>query len=1089
MRKFVSLMLLFAIIVSGIPLFAKAACQISIYQYVIEPPTASAYACYNILFVNTCVIAKGEYINFTFPSGAVLSAGYDNEFSFAGRDDRYTVFGNLLEIQLTQDLPPGRHILRICKVKNPSKSGPHVIIINTKDASYITPEFFFSKTQISAPNVTVTPDYVEACAEYIIRFKVSTPTAPGCACHRMTTITIIFPTAINVKNIDFGAVFVNGQAMTPGEMQAYNNTLEIVTTSEFHSGDTIEVRISTKAGIKNPSIPGWYTLTMYTSLDTLPVKSNPYYIRPSSVSRAYVMLGNPYACAKSSILFKFQTGPNGKIGKGGYVKITFPKGFEVPQSVDKNNITINGKPVSSSIGVGLDSIIEGQYISVYLPDEITSDSNVEVTILPESGIRLPSFSGGDFVVFIQTSAEPVNVPSFEFSIGESRISQMFFDVTPRFVTLPSSVVVSFRLGGCSDLVPGLDTISVVFAPGFIVPLNILKPDIKINDEPISNIPFVSGNTVTISPSKQIAGGSIVKIEFAESVGIKNPDKANIAYKIECFTSRERAKVASPPIVFATTTLSNITLELDKPLIQRTTKARLSFTTGKAGAIRNGAEVNIKFPDGFRFIGSMSPRNFVFGDISCRKAIWSKQTLALVCPKDLEPSSIVTIEIDSDAGLSNPETPGLYNIQVWTDSEPEPVVSMEIPVTEMPKVAFKLTPEAPDGANGFYKTKPKLEIIGKNTLDSNAKIHLEIAGAPSEYTEPMILSDGEHFIMAKAEDKFGNMSEFYSVTVLVDSTLPQFDNPPGKIFVRSPKFKENVIAFDENMDTVEGSASDNIVYQKSYGNSYWIDYASGIEQCYKFELTATDKAGNVAVWKREICFDWTPPVLELPAKLASDKPEIVINGKTEPKASEIMLVCNGGNIEVAEDGSFAFRTRLKNGYQVFTFNAKDKAGNITTKNVTVNAELVKTIIVTIGSQSAFVNGKETILSVAPYVNSGVTMVPFRFLGESLGAKVEYEQASKQITMSLYGKTIELVIGNPTALVDGQPVALKCAPEIKKGVTFVPLRFVAEALGATVSTDKTGKKITISYIININALGHIRSGSFGLPVLVRPVRSLL
>jgi hypothetical protein len=1087
MKKIIVFMLLTAMLLSGIPK-TNANCSISIYQYAIDPPTASAYACYSMLFINSCVIPKGEYITFTFPAGSVLTSGFACEFSFAGRPDRYTVNGNLLEIQLTEDLPLGRHMLRICRVKNPPKSGPHVIIVNTKDSSYITPEFHFYQTQISAPTVTVTPDYVEACAEYLIKFRVSTPTAPGCACHRLTTITVVFPANLGIKGIDFGGVSVNGQAIPSGNLRAYSNMLEIIIDYEMRAGDTLEVRISSKNGIKNPSVPGWYTLTMYTSLDTLPVKSSPYYIRPSSVSRAHVLLGSPHACSYSSFHIKFQTGPNGRIKKGGYVRLAFPKGFEVPEKVDRKNITVNGKPVLSSVGFGIESIIEGLYISIYVPEEIPEDSTVDIVVLPESGIRLPSFSGGDFNIFVQTSTEPVTVPSFEFSIDESRISQMFFDVSPRFVTLPSSVVVSFKLGGCHSLVPGMDTISMLFNTGFRLPKNILKADIKVNGDLIANIPFVEGNIITISPPKEIPGGSVVKIEFAESFGIKNPDKANIAYKVECWTSRERSRVSSPPIVFATTTLSNISLELEKPLINRTTKAFISFTTGKAGAIRNGAVVNVKFPEGFKFIGSMSPRNFVFGDISSRKAIWSNNTLTLISPKDYEPSSIITIEIDSDAGLSNPTEPGRYNIQVWTDPEPDPVESMDFAVVEIPKVVFRLTPTSPDGKNGFYKTKPKLEIIGQNSLDENAKIHLEIGGMPSDYKGPLILSDGEHFIMAKAEDKFGNISEYHSLSVLVDSTPPQFDNPQGKVFTRSPKFKENVVVFDENLDSVEGSASDNIIYQKSFGNSYWIDYASAVENCYNFELSATDKAGNVAVWKREMCFDWSPPPLELPPMIKTDKPEIEIKGKTEGKDFETSLVCNGKAVEIAEDGSFTVKFALKNGYQAFSFTAKDKAGNTNVKSVTVIAELFKTIIVTLGSQKAYVNGKETTLAVAPYSVSGVTMLPFRFLGESLGAKVEYNAEKKQITMNLHGKTIELVIGNPTALVDGLPVALKHAPEVKKGVTFVPLRFVAESLGATVSTDKTGKKITISYIIKTDALGNIYSGSFSLPVFVCPVRSV-
>lgn len=58
-----------------------------------------------------------------------------------------------------------------------------------------------------------------------------------------------------------------------------------------------------------------------------------------------------------------------------------------------------------------------------------------------------------------------------------------------------------------------------------------------------------------------------------------------------------------------------------------------------------------------------------------------------------------------------------------------------------------------------------------------------------------------------------------------------------------------------------------------------------------------------------------------------------------------------------------------------------------------------------------------------------------------------------------KIIELWVDNITARVDGQPVMLDVPPEIKQGRTLVPLRFIAEAMGAEVSYDPGPKKITI------------------------------
>lgn len=57
-------------------------------------------------------------------------------------------------------------------------------------------------------------------------------------------------------------------------------------------------------------------------------------------------------------------------------------------------------------------------------------------------------------------------------------------------------------------------------------------------------------------------------------------------------------------------------------------------------------------------------------------------------------------------------------------------------------------------------------------------------------------------------------------------------------------------------------------------------------------------------------------------------------------------------------------------------------------------------------------------------------------------------------------IEMTIGSKTAYIDGEAVQLSRAPEAKDGVTVVPIRFVAEALGCQVDYDNATKKITIT-----------------------------
>ncbi|MNV20224.1 hypothetical protein D3C71_1111140 [compost metagenome] len=91
--------------------------------------------------------------------------------------------------------------------------------------------------------------------------------------------------------------------------------------------------------------------------------------------------------------------------------------------------------------------------------------------------------------------------------------------------------------------------------------------------------------------------------------------------------------------------------------------------------------------------------------------------------------------------------------------------------------------------------------------------------------------------------------------------------------------------------------------------------------------------------------------------------------------------------------------------------------------------------------------------------GSTMVPMRSIFETLGASVEWKEASQQVVAKKEDKTIFLTIGRSQATVrvvtsegnQDRGVTLTQSPQLINSVTYVPLRFVSEALGAEVSWD--------------------------------------
>lgn len=126
--------------------------------------------------------------------------------------------------------------------------------------------------------------------------------------------------------------------------------------------------------------------------------------------------------------------------------------------------------------------------------------------------------------------------------------------------------------------------------------------------------------------------------------------------------------------------------------------------------------------------------------------------------------------------------------------------------------------------------------------------------------------------------------------------------------------------------------------------------------------------------------------------------------------------------------------------------------------------VRVSILTIGDKTAYVNDEEIILDAAPYINAkaGKTLVPLRFMEKALNAVVGWDNATRTATMKTKETEIKVTIGRQTAYVNGKPVTLETAPEIRNNRTFIPLRFVMENFGAEVEYDGETKTITMLYI---------------------------
>ena len=107
-----------------------------------------------------------------------------------------------------------------------------------------------------------------------------------------------------------------------------------------------------------------------------------------------------------------------------------------------------------------------------------------------------------------------------------------------------------------------------------------------------------------------------------------------------------------------------------------------------------------------------------------------------------------------------------------------------------------------------------------------------------------------------------------------------------------------------------------------------------------------------------------------------------------------------------------------------------------------------------------NGAALNFGVPPQVIGGRTMVPLRAIFEALGAEVDWNASTQTVTGTKGSTVVQLTIGSTSPTVNGVVVPIDQPGVVIEERTMVPLRFVGESLGVTVEWDGPTSTITIT-----------------------------
>ncbi len=108
----------------------------------------------------------------------------------------------------------------------------------------------------------------------------------------------------------------------------------------------------------------------------------------------------------------------------------------------------------------------------------------------------------------------------------------------------------------------------------------------------------------------------------------------------------------------------------------------------------------------------------------------------------------------------------------------------------------------------------------------------------------------------------------------------------------------------------------------------------------------------------------------------------------------------------------------------------------------------------------INGQPVVFQdIGPQQIDGRTLVPVRGVLEKLGATISFDNRTQTVVASTPNVDIQLKIGSKTATVNGKEITLDTPAQTIHDHTFVPLRFIGEALGADLSWDATTRTVRI------------------------------
>jgi hypothetical protein len=946
------------------------------------------------------------------------------------------------------------------------------IILLTVSVCIVLSSFLGSRLSIAAADVvfdsvTATPVTSGSVAAFSVRMHVQQD-VPANANH---FIYVRFPVSFAVpSSIATTAILLKG-VYTPSTVtvqQTADGTtvgLDVVGSVGYPSllkWEPVTISILDTAGIRLPSLSGIYPVYLWTDIEPNPVRCN-LAVQQSG--------GNGQSVAALSVIL----GSTHAAGKAAQYDLTFQTtsgGGLMSAKEDFIDIVFpDGTVVPSTLDPASVLLryqncskvqVDGLHVRAYLPGAVgfvAGGQMCTVTFLPRAGVLLPEASG-NYALQVATSRDTSFVLSNQYTVTGTTVIAPSVTCSPTQQGAAVAAELAFTTSPVGTLLYGTDCVYVQFPAESTMPTSIADGVIKIAGRAVSGVRLGPNRRLEIPVPVDISPMAQVVVTIPLDVGIRNPDVAG-AYPVRIGTSAD----TDPALVSVTI----IPSQIGRPVVALSDRGAgaaamytVTFATGTGGRLEAGVDrISVQFPA--RII---IPTVVLAGTVTVNGTpvqadpIVGGSAVVVVTPVSVASGSQVSLVFGTGAGLHNPSAGGSVTLKVSTTREVAWVESLPVDITDPPVVQALIEPLAADGQHQWYQTRPSVTFQATSSGDASPFIYFQLdGGASTRWMGQPVTIPDGTHMLAYYALDHQGQQSQQKVLTVAVDTVPPL------LVVTAPQDGATVAGADKVAvrGTTDPGASVTV-----NGTAAEVDAAggftstAGVDGQSQLLVEAVDPAGNITRSTLTLTIDAKPPALSI----ASPSPfqsvyttPLVVDGTTEAGAG---VTVNGHAAVVQADGRFsASIAQLVEGSNLITVVAHDAVGNTVSKVLSITYSSNRLIRMKIGSTTAMAGSDTLTLPVAPVIKSGTTFVPLRFVSEAFGASVQWDSIFQLIDISLGGHTIRLQINNKTAVVSGKNVALNLAPFLQADTTMVPIRFISEVLGARVVWDGTTKTVSIFF----------------------------